>query len=377
VDRLSSLVLLNGVMSREIVAACTEEDLSPEEIVAGGAALWRRLGCPEKTVSLLDDRLKTGWAYRERETCGIQGISLVAWGADEYPVALNRLPDPPLVLYKKGDCPCTEGVGIVGTRKCSPYGRGVARDLAGRLGFRGRKVISGGARGIDTAAHEGCLDAGGKTLAILGTGIDKVYPATNRALFERIVEQGALLSEFPLGFPARNWTFPRRNRLISALSAPLVVAEAPIKSGAIITARIALEVGRDVWSVPGRITDSLSAGSNGLIADGAYPLVDVEEFLKQVAGSQGMLDFSEVGKEAGTMGETARPLSGEEEKVYRLLRESGGCTVDNIAARAKMSATDVLRILGNLCIEGIVANDGPGRWSVVGHRKARLRDEKS
>lgn len=373
-DRLSSLVFLNGVMSREIVAACTEGDLSPEEIAAGGPALWRRLGCNEKTVSLLNDRFETGWAHREREQCAMQEISLTAWGSDEYPAALNRLPDPPLVLYRKGTCSCTEGVGIVGTRRCSHYGRSVARDLAGRLSLCGRSVISGGARGIDTAGHEGCLDAGGKTLAVLGTGIDRVYPAANRALFERIVEKGALLSEFPLGFPARNWTFPRRNRLIAALSAPLVVVEAPARSGAIITARLALEVGRDVWSVPGRITDTLSAGSNALIADGAYPLVDVDEFLQHVTGSQGLLDFGQDKKDAATREETARSLSGEEEKVYRLLREAGGCTVDNIAARAKMSATDVLRILGILCIEGIVANDGPGRWSAAGGKKARLRD---
>ncbi|MGC9490975.1 MAG: DNA-processing protein DprA [Thermovirgaceae bacterium] len=375
-DRLSSLVFLNGVMSREIVAACTEGELSPEEIAAGGPVLWRRLGCPEKTVSLLNDRFETGWAHRERERCAMQEISLTTWGSDEYPAALNRLPDPPLVLYRKGACSCTEGVGIVGTRRCSPYGRSVARDLAGRLSLYGRKVISGGARGIDTAGHEGCVDAGGKTLAVLGTGIDRVYPAANRALFERIIEQGALLSEFPLGFSARNWTFPRRNRLIAALSAPLVVVEAPARSGAIITARIALEVGRDVWSVPGRITDTLSAGSNALIADGAYPLVDVDQFLQQVTGSQGILDFGQEKKEAATREETARSLSGEEEKVYRLLREAGGCTVDNIAARAKMSATDVLRILGILSVEGIVANDGPGRWSAAGRKKARLRGKK-
>ncbi len=364
-DRLTSLVLLNSVMSREVIAACTEGDFPPEGIAAGGPALWRRLGCPEKTVSVLNDRFETGWAHREREQCEIQDISLVAWGSDEYPEALNRLSDPPLVLYKKGACRCTEGVGIVGTRRCSSYGRNVARNIAGRLGLCGRRVISGGARGIDTAAHEGCLEVGGKTLAVLGTGIDKVYPAANRALFEGIIAQGALLSEFPLGFPARNWTFPRRNRLIAALSKPLVVVEAPVRSGAIITARIAIEVGRDVWSVPGRITDTLSAGSNWLIADGAYPLVDVDAFLQHVSGSQGRLDFGEAGKEAETREETARPLSGEEEKVYRLLREAGGCTVDNLAARAKMSATDVLRILGILCIEGIVSNDGPGRWSAA------------
>ncbi|MFP4481727.1 MAG: DNA-processing protein DprA [Thermovirgaceae bacterium] len=368
-DRLNSLVLLNGVMSREIITACIEVNLPPEEIATGGPLLWRKLGCSEKVVSLLNERLKKDWAQKEAERCWTQGIALIPWGSKEYPQGLNRLVDPPLVLYKKGASSCSEGVGIVGTRRCSPYGRGVARELAGRLSLCGRRVISGGAKGIDTAAHVGCLDAGGKTLAVLGTGIDKVYPAGNRALFERITEHGALLSEFPLGFPARNWTFPRRNRIIAVMSLPLVVVEAPARSGAIITARLALEAGRDVWSVPGRITETICAGSNGLISDGAYPLVEMDEFLRHVTGSQGELDFWDAGKMVGIREETATPLSEEEEKVYCLLREIGGCTVDNIAARAKMSATDVLRILGILSVEGFVANDGPGRWSATTGRR--------
>ena len=373
---MSSLVLLNGVFDRSLVTACTEGSLSPEEIVAGGPSLWQKLGCSPRAVSFLTERIGKGWAQKETDSCTRHGITLIPWGSGEYPRALGRLPDPPLVLYKKGPAPCAEGVGIVGTRRCSPYGRRVARDLAARLALHGRRVISGGAAGIDTAAHEGCLEGAGKTLAVLGTGIDKIYPARNRELFEIITEEGTLLSEFPLGFPARNWTFPRRNRIIAALSSPLVVVEAPMKSGAIITARLALEAGRDVWSVPGRITETLCFGSNGLIADGAYPLVDVDEFLRVVTGTQQELAFDRPENDLESGPESGRSLSEDEEKVYRLLRETGGCTVDNIAARAKMSATDVLRIIGILSVDGIVSNDGPGRWGVAAGGRMRLERER-
>ena len=355
-DRLNCLVLLNGLFSRELASSCTQKGFLPEEVVSGGTVLWRDLGCSQKAAALLGKRIREGWAEKELEKCNKTGVSVIPWGAEDYPASLRRLPDPPLVLYRKGSSLVKKGVGIVGTRRCSTYGRNVAKELASRLALCGRRVLSGGARGIDTAAHEGCIEAGGNTMAVLGTGVDRIYPAANRALFEAIMEKGALLSEFPLGFPARNWTFPRRNRIIAALSSPLVVVEAPQKSGALITARLALEAGRDVWAVPGRITESLCGGSNGLIADGAYPLVDVTEFLAHVSGTQRLLDLPP---------DHGRNLSEEEQRVYELLGETGGRTVDNIAVDAKMSATDVLRILGILSVEGLVRHDGGGRWSAA------------
>lgn len=368
-DRLTALVLLNGLFSRELALCCTGGDLSPEEVVAGGRSLWRDIGCSEKTVALLLERLENGWAEKEIAGCREKRVSLAGWGAAEYPASLARLPDPPLVLYRKGVLPGTGGVGIVGTRRCSPYGRSVARELGARLALCKRTVISGGARGVDTAAHEGAIQAGGRALAVLGTGVDKVYPAGNRELFQALTETGALLSEYPLGFPARNWTFPRRNRIIAALSSPLVVVEAPLKSGAMITARLSLEAGRDVWAVPGRMTETVCRGSNLLIADGAHPLVDVDEFLRLVAGTQRGFDFRGVcGGNAEPL-QQPRPLSEEEERVYRLLRETGGRTVDNIAANAKMSATDVLRILGALSVDGLAWTGGSGRWSAGGSRR--------
>lgn len=364
-DSLTASVLLNGIGGSGILSACTEKGLPPEDVVAGGKALWRSLGCTEKVMSLLAERLDQGWAEREIDGCTKKGVTLLTWGEAGYPEALRRLTDPPLVLYRRGPLSPGEGVGIVGTRKCSPYGRRIASELGAGVASRGGVVVSGGARGIDSAAHEGCLEAGGPTIAVLGTGIDRVYPVSNRRLFEDISIKGALVTEFPLGTEAKSWTFPRRNRIIAALSAPLVVVEAPSRSGAMITARLALEAGRDVWAVPGRISDALCRGSNGLIGDGAFPLVDRDEFLNTLYESQMNLDFGPVFHGVEEPPGSKKLLSKEEGKVYALLRESGGRTVDNIAANAKMSATDVLRILGALSVKGLARPEGAGRWSAA------------
>jgi DNA processing protein len=205
----------------------------------------------------------------------------------EYPVRLSRLPDPPSPLYVRGEVPVAPAVAVVGSRRCTRYGSAMARTIAKSIASAGWTVVSGLARGIDTAGHLGALDGGGTTVAVLGSGIDVWYPASNRLLGERILEAGAVVSEYPAGTTPAPWRFPARNRIIVGLSDAVVVVEAAERSGALITARLAMELGVEVFAVPGDLDRETSRGTNRLIADGAHPIVassEVVEALERVLG---------------------------------------------------------------------------------------------
>ncbi len=200
-----------------------------------------------------------------------------------YPGQLKHLPDPPLGLYWKGSELVTKpSIAIVGSRRMTPYGQSVARTLAGDLARMGWVVISGMARGIDTAAHWGALDAGGKTLAVLGHGLEQVYPPENGELRKRILEQGGVLSEFPFGRRPDKQTFPMRNRLVSGLADAVIIVETDIRGGSMITAQFAAEQGKTVFAVPGRVDQQESRGCHALIRDGAVLLTSVEDVLSEL-----------------------------------------------------------------------------------------------
>jgi len=330
-----------------------EKGLSPEEVLRAGNTFWEEIGLPEKSRALASQCRDGGWAERESEKAVRLGVRLVFWGNDDYPEGLTDLPRPPAVLYARGNWPAPDRMdAVVGTRRCSPYGSRIAREVASRMADSRVAVLSGGALGIDGAAHAGALEAGGETVAVLGTGVDLVYPVEHEGLFSRILEQGTLLSEFPLSTPARAWRFPRRNRLIAALADRLVIVEAPVKSGAIVTARIAMEIGREIWVVPGRIDDWGCKGSNTLLWDGAHPLVDLEDLVRVLGLSQGEL-FKE---------ETARENSSP---VLEALRVFGDQTVDILASQVKMGAADILVELSRMEAFGLVRRSLSGRWSAV------------
>jgi DNA processing protein len=206
---------------------------------------------------------------------------------DTYPTSLRNIADPPPVLFVRGQLleADVHAVAIVGTRRNTAYGRAVAERLATDLASAGVTVVSGLAKGIDTAAHRAALDAGGRTVAVLGNGLDHVYPAENAGLARHIVDAGALVTEFPPGTPPDAVNFPRRNRIISGLARATVIVEAGVQSGALITADFALEQGRDVLAVPGSIFSPLSAGPNELIKQGALPVTSVDDILHALGGS--------------------------------------------------------------------------------------------
>ena len=205
-------------------------------------------------------------------------------GRTEYPPLLRAIPDPPPTLWLRGGAPtellARPAVAIVGARACSSYGRSVARSLGRELAAAGLVVVSGMARGIDGEAHRGALDVGGITVAVLGCGIDRDYPAAHRDLAGRIVERGLIVSEYEPGIEPAPWRFPARNRIIAGLCAATVVVEARERSGALITADFALEDGREVMVVPGEITSAVSAGSNALLRLGATPVTATADVLE-------------------------------------------------------------------------------------------------
>lgn len=214
--------------------------------------------------------------------CKREQVQLLSLYDAAYPDSLRQINDPPLVLYVKGSLPQTPyAVAIVGSREATPYGVRVAQYFAKALTHEDLPIISGGARGIDTAAHEACLKAGGKTIAVLGCGIDVAYPAGNKPLFNAIVAAGgAVVTEYPPKTPPINKNFPARNRIIVGLSRAVLVAEAGVRSGAVITANIAADEGRDVYCVPGNIFDRTSIGCHDLIRNGAKLVDAVQDILE-------------------------------------------------------------------------------------------------
>lgn len=209
--------------------------------------------------------------------CRHNGVRILAYTDADYPQSLQNLSDKPLVLYVKGELPqANYALAIVGSRRCTEYGVRAAGYFAKAMTREGIPIISGGAKGIDTAAHEACLQAGGVTVAVLGCGLDIVYPSENAKLFARIAEQGALVTEYPPGVPPAAANFPARNRIIVGLSQAVLVAEAGKRSGAVITANIAADEGREVYCVPGNIFDGSSIGCHELIRTGAK-LVDMPQ----------------------------------------------------------------------------------------------------
>ncbi len=237
-------------------------------------------------------------------------IRFVVSEDDEYSPLLKEIYDPPIGLYWKGEYKLDRpAVAIVGSRKTTVYGRSVARKLGCVLGSNGFCVVSGGARGVDTEAHKGALEAGGKTISVMGCGMDTVYPPENLELFREIVKTGAVVSEFPFGRRADRQTFPMRNRIVSGMCQALVVVESDLKGGSMISARFAAEQGRTVFAVPGRIDQSTSRGCHELIREGAMLLSRPEDVVEEL----GYMLVNQAKAESGGQGQFSLPDLSEEE----------------------------------------------------------------
>ncbi|MEM6792821.1 MAG: DNA-processing protein DprA [Acidobacteriota bacterium] len=286
-DSQDLLIALNANLRLHRAAICR---------LAGCLELWRDAAPGNRTLAatlgvplvqldraLASARSARDTARRSRLQAEKRGCRLILWGSEDYPTGLADLSLPPPVLYCRGTLPAGPAMAIVGSRRMNPYGREAADLFASSLAARGVTVVSGFALGVDQAAHQAALEVDGITLAILGCGLDIDYPRHSRRLADGIARRGALISEFPFGCSPRSWHFPVRNRLIAALASGVLVIQAKQRSGSLITAHLALELGREVFAVPGDIFEELSLGTNELIRDGAYPVSSPEDVLDHLA----------------------------------------------------------------------------------------------
>lgn len=274
------LCSIPGIGNRTIekLLACFE---SAEEIFAAKEKHLSEILTKSQFVEL--QKRKEEWNPEEMERLKERGIGFLVQGCDNYPKRLKRIPDAPYGIFYMGKLPGEElSVAVIGARDCSEYGSYVARELGKILGSNGVQVISGMARGIDGISQEAALSVGGSTTAVLGSGVDVCYPRQNHALYQKILEKGCVLSTYPPGTLPRAQNFPPRNRIVSGLADVVVVIEARNKSGTLITVDMALEQGKEVYVVPGRITDRLSDGCNRLLKQGAGILLSPTEFLEEI-----------------------------------------------------------------------------------------------
>ncbi len=311
----------------------------------------------ERAKALLSSRMLDK-ACREIEQLRKRNYNILTIDDENYPENLREIFDPPIVLYYAGDVNLLKSpaVAIVGARQTTPYGRAVAEKLSADLAERGLTIISGMARGIDSLAHWGALK-GGKTLAVLGSGLGNIYPRENKKLFERIIETGVVVTEYSLKTDPLGFHFPLRNRIISGLAIALVVIEAAKKSGSLISARLALEQNREVMAVPGNITSKLSWGTNWLIKSGAKPVTDWEDVV------EGLPLYVKEKVLVCKPEKTAKDLrlNSQEKKIYDLLKPDSMIHVDEIVERSGLSVSEVLSELLKLELNGMI-DQNPGKY---------------
>ncbi len=366
----------------------------PEEIYHSEDRVFAEY--PQKVREALENRSLTRAEGILRD-CADRGISIMTLADAIYPVRLKNIYDPPLALYYKGRLPDWDEqpvIGVVGTRKATPYGMQAGMELGCQIAAGGGLVVSGGAEGVDTTALQGAVRAGKPVVAVLGGGVDVVYPASNRQLFAQIIQNGCLISEYPPKTRAYHWHFPIRNRIISGLSNGVLVVEAPKPSGALITAERAAEQGRDVFVVPGNIGVEACRGSNELLQQGAIPVLCGWDILKEydalypgklqsktvpsnVFEKTGMkvaeepvyparlenkkerLQKKDIDKGEKSTYSVCQDLTPEEQTVAKLLTVQPRL-VDEILSQSGMPAGATLSILTKLTLKGVAKNH-PGR----------------
>lgn len=293
---------------------------------------------------------------RELDLLDEKGIRVVAFDDSDYPDLLKEIDDPPCILYARGRFPdeALPTVAVVGTRRPTPYGRKTAEALSESLASAGVVVVSGMARGCDSYAHKGALSAGGLTVAVLGTGVDRVYPGENNKLYDSICEKGLVLSEFPPGTPPFAGNFPRRNRIISGLSLGVVVVEAPTRSGSLMTARLSLEYNREVFAVPGPVTSAKSTGTNYLIKQGAALVEDAGDVM------EGLAIISRAPAAAAGQKASTGSLTPDQRLVWGTLDPVEPVHIDGITERTGLAVARVSTVLLEMELKGLVEQH-PGK----------------
>ncbi len=264
---------------------------------------------------------------------------------EEFPISLKMIQDSPKKLYCIGNVNLLKNkkISVVGSRKCTAYGKSIAERLSTKLSNSGVSVVSGLARGIDSCAHNGALKEVGSTIAVLATGIDRCYPASNQGLYNEISKNGLIISENPPGYICRKYDFPRRNRIISGLSDAVVVVEAPLRSGALITAEYAMEQGKELFAIPGNITSFFSIGCNQLIREGAKPVAVLDDIL---------IDLNiEIQNNESNLN-----LGDDEFAVYDIIRKRGELSTEDLMKFTEFEVPKLAGILTVLEMKGAITN---------------------
>lgn len=332
------------------LATLTKAFGCPKEVwQAPEQALRAVPGIPRKIVADLVYKRNTLEPAQVLSSLQKDGIKFIFCDEPAYPPLLREIYDPPQVLYVKGDPSLLQlpMIAVVGARKASPYGLAVARKISRELAEAGFGVVSGMARGIDAAAHQGALEAPGPTVAVLGCGVDVVYPAENRRLMSEISQQGLVLSEFPPGTGPVAGNFPVRNRIISGLAKGVLVIEAAERSGSLITADCALEQGRDVFAVPGQITNPLHKGAHRLIKQGAKLVEDVTDILDEI----GVYVNTQVGRATAVPPEL--DLTAKEKTLYNVISDEPVCC-EFLIDTTGLNPAEVLSMLLVLEMKGLI-----------------------
>jgi DNA processing protein len=303
-----------------------------------------------------------------------KGVRLVLRGSPDYPERLASIPDPPPVLWARGDAGrCLFAVAVVGSRFATPHGLELGFRLGRGLAAAGFEVVSGMARGVDAAAHRGALRGGGRTIAVLGCGLDLVYPPEHQALADEIAASGALLSEFAPGVPPRGWHFPRRNRIISGVSLGVVVVEAAQRSGSLITARCALEQGRSVMAVPGAVLSGRNRGAHALIRDGAGVVEEARDVIEQLhadwrqefgSGSDATAGAARVVSDPNGM--VSDPTRGGADPILKAMRPGETYRLEELTATTMLAPVALMTRLTRLELDGWVRRVEGGRFVKAG-----------
>ena len=336
---------------------------SPHAVLAATEAeLFAIEGIRHQAVRAIRGSVDMTPIEKEFDRLEQNGVHVVTIHDRGYPERLKQIHDPPPLLFLKGELlpEDHQSIAIVGSRHCSEYGRTVAHQISQDLALRGFTIISGLARGIDAAAHEGALKAGGRTLGILGCGVDVTYPPEHDRLKETISRQGAIISEFSMGTAPEPKNFPKRNRIIGGMSLGVIVVEASQQSGALITAACALEQGREVFAVPGPVGSKTSVGTHRLIKQGAKLVESVEDVLEELQGSIGtsMLRVPVTSTSAGPV--RSLHLDPEEGEIYHLLSHEPQ-HIDALTVQARISTSKIAGLLLQLELKGAVKQ-------LAGHR---------
>ncbi len=351
---LSYIKDVGPVISKRLLSAFR----TPQRILEAG---FNELKDTEEIGKLRAKRICEfdSWDLVDEEIKKIEkhNIRIIKYPDKEYPDMLRQIDDSPILLYVKGSFKEHDryAIAMVGSRKMSEYGKSIAKKISGELSSFGLTIVSGMASGIDTISHKGALKAGGRSIAVLGCGLDRPYPPENMDLFERLSQSHCVVSEFPIGTPPNKENFPKRNRLISGLSLGVIVVEAAINSGSLITANYALEQGRDVFAVPGSVFSKSSEGSNALIKKGAKLVQKSEDILEELSPVlKGMIGS----QRENTLNSTSDKLAGleinDEEKAICNILGHEPKHIDLISRESAISAARLSSILLGLEIKGVV-----------------------